>query len=170
MPDAPPDPAHAVRELRAYIQKMQSPDLSGHDSYPLRTPAGFNAVGVFLFFGASMACLAATTLLWRGTALDRVWALNPTAYAQLAPLGKGVGILFLFLSAALASAGIGWFGHHLWGWRLAVVIIAIQMLGDFVNCIRGDFFRGGTGLILAGAVLFYMLRPKIRATFARNVV
>ena len=32
----------------------------------LRDP-GFTAMGVFLFFGAVMATLAATTLLWRGT-------------------------------------------------------------------------------------------------------
>jgi len=48
-------------------------------------PRGFAAIGVFLFFGAVMASLAATTLLWRGTALDRLWTLNPTAYKQLGP-------------------------------------------------------------------------------------
>jgi hypothetical protein len=58
-------------------------------------------MGIFLFFGASMASLAATTLLWRGTLLDRLWTLNPTAYKQLAPLGRIVGIFFLLLGAAL---------------------------------------------------------------------
>ena len=100
---------------------------------------GFTAIGVFLFFGAVMASLAATTLLWRGTALDRVWALNPIAYKQLAPLGGAVGVLFLLLGAALTTAGIGWFRRRLWGWRLAVVIIAIQVLGDLVNCVSGDW-------------------------------
>jgi hypothetical protein len=37
------------------------------------------AIDIFLFCGAAMASLAATTLLWRGTALDRLWALNPKA-------------------------------------------------------------------------------------------
>jgi hypothetical protein len=66
------------------------------------------AVGIFLFFGASMALLAGTTLLWRGTVLDRVWVLNAPAHQQLAPLGKAAGALFVALSAALAAAGIGW--------------------------------------------------------------
>src|ERR1700689_3165067 len=39
-----------------------------------KTP-GFTAAGIFLFFGPFMAGLAATTLLWRGTALDRLWDL-----------------------------------------------------------------------------------------------
>jgi hypothetical protein len=56
-----------------------------------------------------MPSLAATTLLWRGTALDRLWDLNPIAYKQLAPLGGAVRILFLLLGAALTAAGIGWF-------------------------------------------------------------
>jgi len=130
-----------------------------------KTP-GFTAVGIFLFFAAVMASLAATTLLWRGTVLDRVWALNPTAYKQLAPVGGTVGILFLLLGAALATAGIGWFRRRLWGWRLAVAIITAQVLGDVVNSVRGDWLRGGAGIIIAGALLLFLLQPRIRATFA----
>lgn len=122
-------------------------------------------MGIFLFFGAVMAGLAATTLLWRGTALDGVWNLNPAAYKQLAPLGVIVGIFFLLLSVALFTAGIGWFRRSLWGWRLAVVIIGIQVLGDVVNCIRGDLLRGGIGVTIAGALLLFLLQPKIRGTF-----
>src|SRR5271168_2841415 len=96
-------------------------------------PSGFTALGIFLFFGASMAILAATSLLWRGTALDRIWALNPRAQMQLAPLGAAIGVLFLLLGVALATAGIGWFRRRLWGWRLAVAIIAMQILGDGIN-------------------------------------
>src|SRR5689334_17986175 len=53
-----------------------------------------NAVGVFLVFGACMAALAGTTLVWQGTALDRLWVLNKSAYMQLAPIGRLVGTLF----------------------------------------------------------------------------
>ncbi len=122
-------------------------------------------MGIFLFFGAIMASLAATTLLWRGTTLDRIWTLNPAGHAQLAPRGRIVGVLFLLLGAALATAGVGWFRHRLWGWRLAVAIIATQVLGDVVNCIRGDWLRGGTGVIIAGALFLFLLRPGIRAAF-----
>src|SRR5580698_8561588 len=89
---------------------------------------GFTAIGIFLFFAASMASLAAITLLWRGTALNRLWELNPTAYKKLAPLGILVGIPFLLLAVALTAAGIGWFRRRLWGWRLAIIIIGTQAL------------------------------------------
>lgn len=126
---------------------------------------GTLAIGIFLFFGAIMASLAATTLLWPGTILDRMWTLNAPAYTRLAPLGKAVGIPFLVLGVGLAVAGTGWFKRSVWGWGLAVVIIAIQVLGDLVNLFMGDFVRGGAGATIAGALLFYLLSPRVRAAF-----
>jgi hypothetical protein len=112
-----------------------------------------------------MACLAGTTLVWPGTILDRIWALNPRAYNQLSPLGRSVGIPFLILSLALAVAGLGWFKRRRWGWQLAVVVIATRVLGDFVNVVRGQLVQGGLGIAIAGALLAYLLRPKTRSAF-----
>src|SRR5947209_18046249 len=129
---------------------------------------GVSAVGIFLYFGTAMACLAGTTLIWRGTALDRVWILNAPAYRHLAPLGRIVGG-FSFWDSAHA-AGTGWFRRRLWGWRLAVGIITTQVLGDLVDFLMGDFVRGGTGFAIAGALLFYLLRPEVRPAFERGKV
>lgn len=137
-----------------------------HEAGDAPKPSGFAAVGIFLFFGATMASLAAITLLWRGTSLDHIWSLNPAAYRQLAPLGRRVGILFLLLALALAAAGTGWFQRRLWGWQLAVAIIAIQTVGDVINCIGGDWLRGGIGVLVAGALLLFLLRPKVKKMFA----
>src|SRR6266481_4931759 len=128
-------------------------------------PRGITAVGVFLFFGATIASLAGATLAWPGTSLDRTWVLNPTAHRQLATLGKPAGILFLLLSATLAVAATGWFQRRLWRWRLAVAVITTQVLGDLVNFFRGDWLRGGVGFSIAAALLFYLLRPAVRAVF-----
>ena len=123
-------------------------------------------MGIFLFFGATMASLAGATLIWRGTILDRIWALNAPAYRQLAPLGKTVGIPLLLLGATMAVAGTAWFKRRLWGWRLAVAIIATQVLGDLVNAFMGDLLRGSVGFVIAGALLVYLLRPQVRGAFA----
>lgn len=117
-----------------------------------------------------MASLAGTTLLWRGTVLERMWTLNPTPYKQLVPFGASAGVLFLLLSVALAVAGTGWFKRRLWGWRLTVVIIAAQLVGDLVNVLRGDVVRGAIGLTIAGALFFYLLRSEVRAAFASGNV
>lgn len=144
---------------------MRAPQSSRAALQSAHKPPGFAAIGIFLFFGATVAALAATTLLWRDTPLDRAWALNPRAYAQLVPLGRTVGFLFLCLSATLAVAGVGWFGRRRWGWGLAVAIIGTQVLGDIINVIRGDWFGGGIGVIIAAALLLYLLSPRVRAAF-----
>jgi len=125
----------------------------------------FLAIGIFLFFGMAMAALAGTTLVWPGTALDRIWLLNPKAHLQLAPSGPGVGLVFLALALALGTAAIGWFQKKRWGWRLATCIIGIQVLGDVVNLMRKDFVRGVPGVVIAGALLVYLYRSTIRGLF-----
>jgi len=112
-----------------------------------------------------MASLAGATLVWRGTVLDLMWTLNPRAHKELAPLGKLVGIPFLVLGVTLAIACMGWFKCRVWGWRLAVAIIATQVLGVLVNAFTGDFVRGGVGFVIAGALFVYLLRPGVRAAF-----
>ena len=145
---------------------MQHGPCSGTDTADgFKMPHGITAVGVFLFFGATMASIAGTTLTWPGTFLDRLLVLNPTAHKQLATFAKPAGILFLLLAAVLAMAGTGWFKHRLWGWRLAVAVIATQVLGDLVNFFKGDYLRGGVGFSIATALLFYLLRPVVRAVF-----
>ena len=122
-------------------------------------------MGVFLVFGCLMALLAGVSLLWRGTPLDQMWRANPSAYQRLAPLGKPVGVSFFVLSASLAVAGIGWFKRRAWGLWLATAIIVTQVLGDLINLLLGHFLQGATGVLFAGALLFYLLRRKTRAAF-----
>lgn len=132
--------------------------------------AGLTAVGVFLFFGALMALLAAVTLLRPGTLLDQAWQLNPVAYALLFPRRLMFGPMFAVLSFALLCTGFGWFRRRRWGWRLAVIIIAIQVAGDLANLLRGDLLRGAAGFLIASALLFYLLRPGIRSAFFEETI
>jgi hypothetical protein len=129
---------------------------------------GFKAMGVFLYFGAVMASLAGVTLVWHGTFLDRLWILKPRAYNQLSPSGTAAGIAFLLLGATLALAGSGWLRRRFWGWALAVVILATQVIANLVDAARGDFLRGGVGFLLSGALLCFLLCPKVRVVFTRE--
>lgn len=127
--------------------------------------AGFTVVGVFLCFGAAMTALAAVTLLWPGTPLDRMWTLNRVAHSQLFPRRLIFGPMFVLLSSAFTCATIGWFQCRRWGWRLAVTIICIQVPVDLGNVIRGDWLQGIIGVLLAAALLVYMRRPELRNRF-----
>jgi hypothetical protein len=128
-------------------------------------PAGFAAIGVFFFFGATMAAYAAVTLLEPGTFLDRAWALNPSAHLQLSAMGRVLGLPFMVLAVALLFAGIGWFQRRYWGWLLGASLIAVNLAGDVITLLRGQRFKGAVGIAAAGLLLFYMTR--LRSYFLR---
>jgi hypothetical protein len=123
------------------------------------------SIGVFLVFGSVMAALAGVTLVWPGTPLDRMWRLNARAYAQLVPLGRAAGMPFLLLGYALAVASVGWFKLRIWGWRIAVAVIGIQVLGDVVNIFLKHFVEGAVGVAIAGALLLYLLKAEVKDIF-----
>ena len=58
--------------------------------------------------------------------------------------------------------------RRFWGWALAVVIIASQVVGDLFNALRGQFLKGAVGVVIAGALLAYLVQPKVRTAFARS--
>lgn len=128
------------------------------------------ALGIFLLFGTVMASLAGITLVSPGTALDRMWALNSRAYKELAPFGRAVGIPFLLLGATLAVAVRGWFKRRLWGWRLTIVVIATQALGDLVNAVLGHYVEGGIGVAIAGGLVLYLLRRDVKTVFEASAL
>jgi hypothetical protein len=125
-------------------------------------PAGFLPLGIFFFFGSVMATYAAITLAKPGTILDRAWALNPTAHAQLVPLGKVVALPFAVVAGTLFAAGVGWFRPRYWGWFLGVSLIAMNMMGDLVSIFRGELLKGMVGAGVAGLLLVYLTRPRGR--------
>ena len=147
--------------IEGYSERMEK--HSGSDAAKLS--GGMIALGIFFFFGATMAFLAGFTLFCPGTVLDHLWKMNAPAYAEMAPLGKIIGPLFLLLSALMVLTGIGWFKRRFWGWILAVIIMGTQFVGDMVNMIRGEYIRGGVGALIAVSLLFYLARPATRRVF-----
>jgi uncharacterized membrane protein YccC len=98
------------------------------------------------------------------------WPEQP--WSGLAPLSLPNGAsfsyalrLFLLLAVVLAVAGIGWLKRRKWGWRFAVVIIATQVLGSFVNTLSGHVAQGAVGVAVAGGLFLYMTRPYVRTAF-----
>ena len=90
----------------------------------------------------------------------------------MASFGKIAGFGFALLAVALALATVGWFCRRRWGWRLAVALIAAQVLGNLVNLFRGRVLEGAVGITIAAALLFYLLSPPICDLFrpkANNV-
>jgi uncharacterized membrane protein YfcA len=111
-------------------------------------------MGIFFLFAAGMALIAGITLLFTG------------AYSRLFPLRAVIGPLFLLLSALLIATAIGWFRRRKWGWTCALIIMALQLLGDFVNILVGEFVKGALGIAVVTVLLFYLLRRSTRRAFS----
>ena len=135
---------------------------------PEQRTSGFALIGAFFIFGATMATYAAITLLWPGTFLDRAWALNPNAHLQLDAIGRFAGLPFFILAIALLLAAVGWFRRRYWGWLLGVVIIAMNLAGDIGNTLIGERLKGVIGIVIAGLLLYYLTRPRVRSYFSRE--
>jgi hypothetical protein len=109
--------------------------------------------------------LAAVTLGWPGTFLDRAWELNKSGHAQLAPLGRIIALPFAALALVALVAGIGWFKRHRWAWGIGVLGITVNCAGDVVNMAFGEFWKGAVGVVMAGLLLIYMTRKNLREYF-----
>src|SRR5271170_5651388 len=155
-----------------YVWKMQTGTRCGRerqmDTDGNKRPRGFVPLGVFFLFATTMTAYAAVTLLKPGTKLDRLWVFNKTGHAELASLGKSAGLGFVALSALMCAASVGWFRRRRWGWALGTTIIALNAAGDLVNVARGERLKGAVGVAIAGPLLIYMTRSRVRNYFRRG--
>ena len=115
---------------------------------------------------AALICAAAgASLLDPGGPLAPMWRIKPDEYRQLLLLGPAAGIGFLALAAVMAAASLGTARRRRWGWRLACAIFAVNGLADAARIPLGAVIEGVIGLGAAGAILWWMTRPAIRAEF-----
>jgi hypothetical protein len=129
------------------------------------SPRGLFAFAIFLCFAATMAALAAFLLLFPGTPLDHLWALNSRAHHDLTALGKWVGLAFILLAGFLVYAARLWFCRRARGWLLAVIIVVLEATGNVVNFLRGEHFAGLVGLLIVSALLAFLFSHRVKAAF-----
>lgn len=130
-----------------------------------RVSAGLIVLSGFFAFGAGMAALSASALLFPHGALDGMWRLNPAAHEALLTMGRWAEVLMLLVSLACGFAAIGIWRQTSWGHRMALGVLAVNLLGDAFNALfRGDL-RTLIGLPIGGALIVYLLRPSVRGRF-----
>lgn len=134
----------------------------------LSRPAGISAMSFFFVFGMTMSGLAVISLASPGGALEAMWQINPKGREGLVAMGLPAVVLMATVSLACAGAAAGlWFGR-MWGWWLAVIILAINAAGDLLNAILGNDPRTLIGLPVAGAMLYYLRTARVRVFFAAD--
>lgn len=125
----------------------------------------FKGIGMFLLIGAGCALYAGITLLWPGTVLDVGWVLNPAGHAGLRALGRGIGLPFCCLAGTLAVVGRGWLKQEPFAWYGAITILGVNLVGDIVRGLAGQWREGLVGVVAAGLLLTYIVSPRTKQRF-----
>jgi hypothetical protein len=71
------------------------------------------------------------------------------------------------LSLVAGIGAVGVLRRKLWGWRIAVAGIAVNALADAARIPFGAVLEGLIGVTIAGLVLAWLTRPRVRALFER---
>ena len=113
---------------------------------------------VFFAFGATMCALTIVLLVVPGTALDSLWRLNPDAHVAFQSIGKTALLIMLAAGTGCAFAAVGLWRNALWGLRLALIILSLNLAGDLFNVLVRHDYRALIGLPIGGAMIFYLAR------------
>src|SRR5947208_16923805 len=106
----------------------------------------------FFAFGTAMCALTIVLLIFPGSPLNSLWTLNPDDRVAFQSLGKAAIWLMLVVGAGCAFAAIGLWRRSLWGIRIALVILSLNIFGDLLNAV----VRHDLGLI-GGARRFILV-------------
>lgn len=80
-------------------------------------------------------------------------------------MGRWAIALMVAVSVACGLATVGLWTRARWGHRLAVALLAVNLLGDIANVIlRGDL-RTLVGIPIASGLIAYLLSSGVRAEF-----
>lgn len=127
-----------------------------------RSPLGIKLLAGFFAFGACVCLLTIVLLLFPGSALDPIWELNPEAHAAFQSIGKMSILLMSIVGAACAFAALGLARRVEWGRRLALIILAVNIVGDSVNALVRHDLRTLIGLPIGGVMIAYLWKGRIK--------
>jgi len=132
------------------------------DDHGVVRPVGVTVLTVFFYVATVSSFAAALSLLEPGSALDAIWAVNPTLRDGLLELGGRAVALLFGLSIACAVAAAGLWIRQSWGRRVAILVLVLVMLGEFASV----FFQGDAaalvGLPIAGMVTAYLMSDRAK--------
>ena len=133
---------------------------------PVRRPNKIlGALSLFFAAGTVPSLASAVAILFPGEWSEAMWRLKPEAQQDFARMGGWAAPLMILVAVACASAAVGLWIRRRWGYRIAVGLLSVNLVGDVLNgLVRGDW-RTLIGVPIGGAMLAYLLRRPVRAEF-----
>jgi uncharacterized membrane protein (DUF2068 family) len=114
-----------------------------------------------------MSFISFVSLLFPGSFLEPLWRLNPRAHEGFTRIGAWAIVLMCAVSVACASAAVGLWRGNRWGYWLAFILLAINLLGDIINVLLGTEPRAAVGIPIVIAILVFLTSRRVRDFFRR---
>jgi hypothetical protein len=130
---------------------------SGSFSPGKRRPLLLILLSLFFGFGVFASGTATLLLLIPGTPLDILWRVNPRGYQGFITMGNWSLLLLLSICALCGTAAAGLWRLQSWGYRLAISILCINLIGDTINSFLLRDWRTVIGLPIAGLMIAYLV-------------
>ena len=101
------------------------------------------------------------TLAFPGSFLESIWRLKPEARVQFKEIGSGASIaLMATVGMACGLAAVGLARRTEWGRRLAIGILAANLVGDSLNALLRHDPKTLIGLPIGALMIWYLVKKK----------
>jgi Predicted membrane protein (DUF2127) len=126
----------------------------------IRTPRRHRWFAAFFAFGATMCGLTIGLLLFPGPVMDSIWRLNPDAHLAFQSIGSWSIIVMGTVGMACLVAAIGLWRGAMWGTRLALIILSVNIIGHLINALVRHDYRSLIGLPIGAGMISYLIRSE----------
>jgi uncharacterized membrane protein (UPF0136 family) len=99
-------------------------------------------------------------LAFPGGFLEPIWRLKPEARVEFQKIGSASVALMAVVGAACGLAAVGLARNADWGRRLAIGVLAVNLVGDSLNALLRHDPRTLIGLPIGGLMIWYLLKKR----------
>ena len=126
-----------------------------------RRSTGRVLLAIFFAAGAFICLVTVLALAFPGSFLESIWQLKPEARVQFLEIGCGASIAVMaVVGVACGSAAIGLARNAEWGRRLAIAVLAVNLIGDSLNALLRHDPKTLIGLPIGGLMIWYLSKAR----------
>jgi hypothetical protein len=97
-------------------------------------------------------------LAFPGGFLEPIWRLKPEARVEFQRIGSASIALMAVVGAACGLAAVGLAKNAEWGRRLAIGVLAVNLVGDSLNALLRHDVKTLIGLPIGGLMILFLVR------------
>jgi hypothetical protein len=123
-----------------------------------RRSVGTTLLVIFFAAGALICLVTMLALAFPGGFLEPIWRLKPEARVEFQRIGSASIALMAVVGAACGLAAVGLAKNAEWGRRLAIGVLAVNLVGDSLNALLRHDVKTLIGLPIGGLMILFLVR------------